>query len=204
MFHVKHEAWVRDADRVGAVLSEEQCKALGAYRSLLSSVAIPRGMIAPGDEGRLWERHILDGLRGVPDIAGAAKVADLGSGAGVPGIPLAIAAPSSSFVLVEPRRGRVAFLEAVVDDLRLPNVRVFLGRAEDVDGSFDVCVARALAPLDRAWALAEPLLGGTGKLIYWAGESAEREEVDLQGVSWRVSTRSGLADGGPLVIMARQ
>src|SRR5436305_7348770 len=123
MFHVKHEARARQAERLGVRLSRLQLDQLAATERLLQRIAIPRGMIATADAPRLWERHILDALRGAPELPAAASVADIGSGAGLPGLPLAIAEPTASFVLIEPRAGRAAFLEAAVEELELSNVR---------------------------------------------------------------------------------
>jgi 16S rRNA (guanine527-N7)-methyltransferase len=204
MFHVKHQGWAADTDHLGMELTQAQWNAFEGYEALLLAIAVPRGMIAAGDRDRLWERHIFDGLRAIEEISDPVDVADVGSGAGIPGIPLAIARPEARFVLVEPRRGRAAFLEAVVDDLGLPNVEVVLGRASSVERTFGVAVARALAAPSQSWAIVEPLLERGGKLIYWAGKGFDVVEVADIGVSCRLSTRSGLADEGPLVIMARQ
>lgn len=202
---MKHPAWVEDAGRLGIELSDPQWEALDRYRDLLVAGAIPRGMIAAADADRLWARHIRDGLRGNPWIAPATQVADLGSGAGIPGLPLAIARPQASFVLMETRRARAAFLEAAVDDLGLRNVEVFLGRIESwASRRFDVAVARALAPPRGSWASASTILAPQGRLVYWAGAGFDEADLEGIGVSVRVSTRSGLADDGPLVIMARQ
>ena len=90
----------------------------------------------------------------LPEIPPEARVADLGSGAGLPGLPLAIVLPDRSFTLIEMRRGRAAFLESVVDDLGLRNAKVLLGKVETAEGPFDVVPrARLLGPdgkLDRA------------------------------------------------------
>src|SRR4051812_7885230 len=145
MFHVKHEAWARDAEALGIHPPNTQWEALEHLESLLLAIAIPRGIIARGDSTRLWERHLADALRGAAEVGGGARIADVGSGAGIPGLPLAIVRPESDFVLVEPRRGRVAFLEAVIDQLALANVTVVATKAEAVHGRFDVVVARALA-----------------------------------------------------------
>jgi len=204
MFHVKHEAWERDADALGVRPDADQWRALEGYEALLQAIAIPRGMIAAGDRERLWERHIVDGLRAASEFPVGSSVADIGSGAGIPGIPLAIVRPDSSFVLIESRRGRVAFLEAVIDDLGLSNVTVFHGRAADIDERFDLAVARALASPAESWKIASAVLRDEGWLIYWAGKGFHPEEVADIGVSCRHSTRSGLADEGPLVIMAPQ
>ena len=203
MFHVKHEAWARDARAVGVTLTPDQLEQLAAYVGLLSRIAIPRGMIAASDADRLWERHLADGLRAAPEIPVGASILDLGSGAGIPGIPLAIAL-GNEVTLSEVRRGRVAFLEAAVDDLKLANVQVRLGRAEALGRRFDVCVARAFSSPAVTWQVAEPLLEPGGRLIYWAGARFDPSDLASVGVSWRVSTRSDLAHPGPLVIMGRQ
>jgi 16S rRNA (guanine527-N7)-methyltransferase len=203
MFHVKHEAWTRDAQSLGLRLGPHQMEALKNYEELLRTVAIPRGLVAASDEDRLWRRHLLDGLRGVREVPDVASVLDLGSGAGIPGIPLAIALPNR-VTLSESRRGRVAFLEAVIDQLALTNVEVILGKAEQLGRRHDVCVARAFSSAVGTWRAAEPLLEPGGELIYWAGSGFDPDELAPLGVSWRLSTRSDLADSGPLVIMGRQ
>jgi 16S rRNA (guanine527-N7)-methyltransferase len=204
MFHVKHEAWARDASAAGFSLSEDQLSILDAYGELLLYHAVSRGMVAPTDRGRLWERHILDGLRGAAEIAPGGTILDLGSGAGVPGIPIAIALPGAAVTLSESRRGRGAFLEMVRDRLPIPNLDVFLGKAETIGGSFETCVARAFSSVAGTWAVAEPLLKDHGVLVYWAGGRFEPSEMDDLDAIWRLSTRSHLADSGPLVIMGRQ
>jgi 16S rRNA (guanine527-N7)-methyltransferase len=205
MFHVKHLAWVEDAERLGIVLPDPAWEALERYRALLLDLALPRGMVSATDRDSLWERHIRDGLRATAEIPDEASVVDLGSGAGIPGIPLAIARPQASFLLVEARRGRVAFLEAVVDELKLGNTDVFLGRVESLPPrSFDVVVARAFAPPVQTLETAETLLATPGTFIYWAGAGFDLTKLPAAGGPMRVSTRSGLADDGPLVIMARQ
>jgi 16S rRNA (guanine527-N7)-methyltransferase len=205
MFHVKHLAWVEDAERLGIALPDQAWDALDRYRELLTSLALPRGTVAAADRDKLWERHIRDALRASVEIPDGASVVDLGSGAGLPGVPLAIAVPRASFVLVEARRGRAAFLEAVVDELPLPNADVLLGRVESLPPRrFDVVVARAFAPAEDTWRAAEAVLASPGELIYWAGMGFDQAILPRLDASIRVSTRSGLADDGPLVIMARQ
>jgi len=203
MFHVKHEAWIRDLDALGITLDPRQIEALESYRLLLVDRALPKGMISAADSARLWERHLRDGIRGATELPAAGRVADLGSGAGIPGIPLAIATKGSRFVLVERRRGRAAFLESVVDDLRLSNVEVFPRTAEELTGPFEAVVARAYASPAATWSAASRLLAPEGKLVYWAGEGFDPASGGLAGVSVRFSTSPTLADSGPLVIMAR-
>jgi 16S rRNA (guanine527-N7)-methyltransferase len=204
MFHVKHEAWARGYSALGLTLSGDQLSALETYREVLLSHAVPRGYVAAADRDRLWERHILDGLRGAPEVAAGATVLDIGSGAGIPGIPLAVALPGATVTLCEHRRGRAAFLEMVRDRLRLSNLEVFPGKVESIDGSYDACVARAFSSAAGTWDVAEPLLTDGGVLVYWAGASFEPSQIEDLGVDWRLSTRSDLADSGPLVIMGRQ
>jgi len=204
MFHVKHEAWARDLRRLGCELDADRLDRLAAYEEALRDRAIARGFVSAGDTDRLWERHIRDSLRALPELPREARIADLGSGAGLPGLPLAIAAPSCSFSLIEVRRGRAAFLESVVDGLGLRNVEVFVGKTTSVPGRFDVCLARAFASPVTSWIAASQMLEAAGSLIYWAGAGFKADELVGSVPVWRVSLPSGLADSGPLVIMGRQ
>ncbi|MEP6758024.1 MAG: RsmG family class I SAM-dependent methyltransferase [Actinomycetota bacterium] len=201
---MKHQGWEDELAALGITLDTTRLESLLSFREALRQRAIPKGFVGSGDAERLWERHIRDSLRALPEIPPGSRVADLGSGAGLPGLPLAIAAPSSSFALIELRRGRVAFLEAVVDDLGLANVEVHLGKAEGVSSTFDFCLARAFSSASGSWLAAVPHLEQAGRLIYWAGSGFQGAELAHLEVSWRVSTPSGLADSGPLVIMSQQ
>jgi len=203
MFHVKHEAWGRDARRLGLELSQEQLALLDGFQAFLLEEALPRGYIAQSDRDRLWERHLLDSLRAAPEFGAAAEVLDLGSGAGLPGIPLAIATPAR-FTLAEERGGRAALLATALDQVGLPNAQVAHQRAETLGRRFDICVARAFASAAGTWEVAEPLLRAGGQLIYWAGSSFEEADIRGLGVQWRLSAPRDLADSGPLVIMSRQ
>jgi len=204
MFHVKHEAWALDLRKLGSELDADRLDHLSAFEVILREQAVPRGFVSAGDADRLWERHIRDSLRALPELPSKARIADLGSGAGLPGVPLAIAAPFCSFSLIEMRRGRVAFLESVVDDLELGNVEVFLGKTSAVSGRFNVCLARAFASPIASWRAVSPMLEDAGILIYWAGAGFDEDELAGSVPSWRVSTPTGLAESGPLVIMGRQ
>src|SRR6266511_3841554 len=98
---------------------------LESFHRLLAGRAVPQGMISAADAPRLWERHIVDSVRGAACLPErTATVVDIGSGAGLPGIPVAISRPDLSVYLVEPRARRAAFLELTVDTLKLSNVRV--------------------------------------------------------------------------------
>ena len=106
--------------------------------------------------------------------------------------------------MIEPRRGRAAFLEAVADEIGLRNVEVLHKRVEEVQGPFDACVARAFSSPTATWEAAQPLLDHRGVLVYWAGQAFDRGPLDELGVPIRLSTRLDLARTGPLVIMGPQ
>ena len=203
MFHVEH-------DPTGSGLSPGQRGALGRFVELLVEVAAPRGLVRERDRARIRTRHVDDSLRALPHLRDARRCADLGSGAGLPGIPLAIARPDIRFRLVEARARRVAFLELAVAELALENVDVLharaeeLGRAMGAPGTAEACTARALADLPGAWALARPLLAPRGRLIYFAGVSFEVPE-DVEGAAkLEIEPPDGLASGGPLVIITAE
>lgn len=204
MFHVKHEGWRAVATAVGILVDDRAEAQLVAYERLLRERAVPLGMIAADDLGRLWERHILDGLRGTPLLPGdAASAIDLGSGAGIPGVPVAIARPDLAVTLAETRRSRAAFLELVVAELGLKLVRVHAGRIEDLAGPFDVALARAFADVRQTWRVAQPLLRPDGCLVYWGGRTFDPTDAP-PGVAVRVFPTSALANAGPVAIMTQQ
>src|SRR5438093_4282509 len=120
MFHVKHEAWGRWASLLGIEIRADRAGQLDRFAGLLVERAVPLGMVSAGDLDHLRERHVIDSLRAAPLLGSAPKlVADLGSGAGLPGVPLAIVRPDLTFRLVDVRRRRVAFLELVLDTLHI-------------------------------------------------------------------------------------
>lgn len=190
--------------RLGVRLSAEQSGSLARFEELLREHAIPGGLIASSDLPRLRERHVLDCLRAAELVGPEDRIAlDLGSGAGLPGIILAICVPSLTVTLVEPRRRRVSFLEFTVAELGLTNAVVAGTRAEELEGEADVVFARALAPLPEAWVLARGLLRPGGRLVFFAGERTV-VPPSLPGASTvAVRPSTVLASAGPLVIMAR-
>jgi 16S rRNA (guanine527-N7)-methyltransferase len=149
------------------------------YVELLASDGVERGLIGPREAPRLWERHVLNCLAIEAAVPQSASVADLGSGAGLPGLVLAIGRPDLAVTLVEPLLRRVTFLEEVVETLELGRVRVVRARAEELHGTdtFDVVTARALAPLTRLLDWGMPLVAPSGMLLAMKGSSA-RDEVD--------------------------
>lgn len=195
---------VSAAQRLGIEISEKASAGLERFEELLRERALPKGVIAAADAGRLRERHILDSLRAVSALRpGDSRAIDLGSGAGLPGIVVAIARPSLHVVLVEPRRARVAFLELVVEDLRLPNASVLAAPIEDVDEQVDLCFSRAFAPLPDAWRAAVPRLREGGRLVYFAGAGAAPSETPSDASAVEVLESPLLESSGPLFIMTR-
>jgi 16S rRNA (guanine527-N7)-methyltransferase len=198
VFHVKNEGWTVED------LSAGQLSALDRYEDLLRDLAVPRGMVASADREKLRTRHILDSLRSVPYIdADAGHVVDLGSGAGLPGIPVAIARPDLALTLTEPRQARAAFLELVIERFGLVDVEVFAGPAEGSGVAAEVCLARGLGDVSRTWAIARRSLLPAGDLIYWAGRTFRPDDVP-EGVRIRAIGNVALESGGPIVIMTRQ
>lgn len=179
------------------------------YVELLASAGVERGLIGPREAPRLWERHVLNSLAVASAVPDGAQVADLGSGAGLPGLVLAIGRPDLHVVLVEPLLRRTRFLEEVVDELGLTNVEVFRGRADALHGErrFDVVTARALAPLERLVGWAMPLVGRGGELVAMKGSSAADEIEAAQAVlrqhqaSAVVEVLSGPADSSTATVV---
>jgi 16S rRNA (guanine527-N7)-methyltransferase len=200
----------RDAEAMGVPLSPSGAERLVHLETLLRDRAVPLGLISASDSGRLYERHVLDSLRAAALFTPEDETAfDLGSGAGLPGLVVAIAVPWCRFALSEPRRIRAGFLELALDSLDVPNAGVTLTRAEDLRGPVDVVTARAFAPLGRTWRIASRLLRPGGRLVYFAGASlvdpaGEARRAAHHGQAARVTTSRVLATSPPLVIMARK
>jgi 16S rRNA (guanine527-N7)-methyltransferase len=153
-----------------------------AYAELLAGPGVERGLIGPGETGRLWDRHLLNS-GAVAELIPAApgrdplQLADLGSGAGLPGIVLAIMLPEVSVTLVEPMARRTVFLQECISQLGLGNARVRRGRAEELAGEIeaDVVTARAVAGLDRLAGLAAGLARAGGLVLAIKGAAAGTE-----------------------------
>jgi 16S rRNA (guanine527-N7)-methyltransferase len=203
MFHVKHEGW-RFAASIGVPLGDEAIARLERFEQMLLDRAVPMGMVSSSDTPRLRERHVLDCLRAAPLLPRSGRVCDLGSGAGLPGIVLAIARPDLPMVLIEVRRNRAAFLEDCVRRLRLAQVSVHDRPAETFREEVDVCLARAFGSAAKSWEAAQRMLVSAGVMIYWAGQSFDPDRDLPEGVDVRLFSTPALARSGPLVIMARQ
>jgi len=177
----------------------------------LATTGISWGLVGPREVPRLWDRHVLN-CAVVHELLGPnTRVLDIGSGAGLPGLTIAIRRPDLEVMLVEPLLRRATWLEQVVLDLELPNVTVRRARAEELHGTEegDFVTARAVASLDRLAGWALPLLRPGGQLLALKGRSAEEEVAqtadavtEAGGVATDVVTvGEGLVD--PAVIVVR-
>lgn len=176
------------------------------FADLLTREATVRGLIGPREVPRLWDRHLLN-CAVITDLMPVdSSVCDIGSGAGLPGIVLAIRRPDLDVTLVEPLLRRTTFLELAVSTMELSNVHVHRGRAEELHGDpswagrFDVVTSRAVAPLDRLSRWSLPLVRGGGLFLAMKGSSAAdelraaapvigrlggtRSRVELVGAEW--------------------
>ncbi|WP_082581592.1 16S rRNA (guanine(527)-N(7))-methyltransferase RsmG [Leifsonia sp. Root227] len=146
------------------------------FTANLASQGEERGLIGPLELPRLWSRHILNSAIVAP-LLRAGRVGDIGSGAGLPGLVLAIARPDVSFVLIEPMERRVAWLNEQVAELGLTNVDVIRARAEDVrlDVALDQVTARAVSAFRKLLPLTAPLLRDGGELVLMKGAAAQAE-----------------------------
>jgi 16S rRNA (guanine527-N7)-methyltransferase len=148
-----------------------------AYASLLTGAGVERGIVGPAEAERVWDRHLLNCGAVARLIPASSSVVDLGSGAGLPGIVLALLLPGASVTLLEPMARRVDFLSECVAELGLANTTVLRGRAEDLAGhiSADVVTARAVAPLDRLVGLMLGLMRPGGRALAIKGATAPAE-----------------------------
>jgi 16S rRNA (guanine527-N7)-methyltransferase len=156
----------------------DRAERAAAYRDLLATAGVERGLIGPREVPRLWDRHLLNCAYLGEVIDEGSSVIDIGSGAGLPGIPLALARPDVQVRLVEPLERRYTFLREAITALDLRDqVAVARGRAEDVKGEFSASVvtARAVAPLATLYGWALPLVVTGGHLIAIKGRSASDE-----------------------------
>ena len=158
-----------------------QLPAAERFAALLAGAGIERGLLGPREAERIWERHLLNCAALTDLIEPGERVVDLGSGAGLPGLVLAVRRPDLAVDLVEPLERRCRFLVEAVAELHLADrVRVVRGRAEEPDvqvqvGAVGTVTARAVAPLDRLVRWAMPLLQPGGRLLAMKGERADEE-----------------------------
>lgn len=160
---------------VAAELFGDRIDVARAFTAALAREGEERGLIGPLELPRLWTRHILNSVIAAPLFHG--RVADIGSGGGLPGLVLAIARPDVEWTLVEPMERRVTWLNEQVDALELSNVTVLRSRAEDVrvDEGFDVVTARAVSALRTLIPITAPLVRDGGELTVLKGLNASNE-----------------------------
>lgn len=187
------------------------------YAEWLAGAGIERGLIGPREVSRLWDRHILNSAVLKEVIPEGARVVDVGSGAGLPGLPLAIARPDLEIQLLEPLLRRTTFLNEVVAALELPNVEVVRGRAEEREsvvavGGADIVTSRAVAPLGKLTRWSLPLVRKGGSMRALKGDSVAeeltRDAVEIKkagGDAGRVETVGDAVLGEPthVVIISR-
>ena len=165
-------------DAIADRLYRDNYKTIRQYVDILVSRGVDWGLIGPREIGRLWERHILNSIALESLIPEGCRVADVGSGAGLPGIPLAILRPDLEMTLIEPMLRRSNFLTEALDELGLDDrVTVVRGRAEDVDLHVDVVVSRAVAKLATLINWTADLIVDSGSLLALKGQSADDEVV---------------------------
>ena len=178
MFHVKHAEVPPPPDTV-AVLFGDATETVRRYAEILAGAGVERGLLGPREVDRLWDRHVLNSAVVAELLERGERVADIGSGAGLPGIPLALARPDLRVTLIEPLLRRSDFLREVIEDLGI-DCTVVRGRAEDRAvrdevGETDAVVSRAVASLDKLTKWSTPLLRRDGRMLAIKGERAEDE-----------------------------
>lgn len=186
----------------------EQVEVISKYVDILAERGIERGLIGPREAGRIWERHVLNSVAIADLIPQGADVADIGSGAGLPGIPLAVYRPDLRLTLVEPLLRRSTFLSEVVTELGLgPRVSVVRARAEEVESTFDVVTARALAPLPRLLSWCVELVRPGGQILAIKGRSAAAEiaeavpHLERRGLAAELLTVRASPDAEPTSVV---
>jgi len=165
-----------------------------AYADLLARVGTVRGLIGPREVPRLWERHLVNCALVTDLVPVGARVCDIGSGAGLPGLVMAIRRPDLDVTLVEPLLRRTTFLGEAVEALALTNVSVVRGRAESLHGkqSFDVVTSRAVAPMARLSQWSLPLVRSGGEFLAMKGSSVQAE---LDSAAKAIRAGRGVLDG---------
>lgn len=178
----------------GLELEPAEIEKFGRYLGILLAANEQMNLTAITDPAEMWMRHIFDSLTLLPMLAEleeGSKVADVGSGAGLPGIPLAIASPSMMFDLIEATGKKAAFIQAAADALKLENVNVLNERAEDLGRDwnrgqghrerYDAAVARAVGRLSIIAELCVPLVRVGGLVLLHKGAKADEELAEAAG-----------------------
>lgn len=176
--HVSRETpSLPSSEELGRAFPLHRHDAIARYAALLATEGVVRGLIGPREAPRLWERHLFNCALLQELVPSDARVCDIGSGAGLPGLVLAIARPDARVTLVEPLLRRTTFLSEVVEELELDNVSVVRGRADVLHGKerFDVVTSRAVAALETLLDWSMPLVAPQGSLVAMKGSSVAEE-----------------------------
>lgn len=168
----------------------ERLPVVEQYAELLATQGVERGLIGPRETERLWERHLVNSALMLPRVPQDASAADVGSGAGLPGLVWAIVRTDIQVTLIEPLLRRATFLQEVVTTLGLTNVVVLRARAEDVSQSFDVVTARAVAALPKLSNWCMPLVADGGSFLALKGQSAAEELKKSRSTLKRLGAKS--------------
>ncbi|HEY5456696.1 MAG TPA: 16S rRNA (guanine(527)-N(7))-methyltransferase RsmG [Acidothermaceae bacterium] len=202
MTHAGVEAVIPPPPALAQVLFGAHLPLARRYAEWLAGAGVERGLIGPREAERLWPRHLLNCVAVAALIPTGSHVVDLGSGAGLPGIVLAIARPDLQITLIEPMQRRVAFLDEVRSDLSLAGVDTRRVRADELTAAklnADIVTARAVAPVGRLAALAAPLLRADGQLLAIKGSGFAAEV----SAGWSAVQRAGMTlDAALLAIVA--
>lgn len=160
------------------------------FAHILSTTGVSRGVIGPREVPRMWDRHLVNCAVVASRLPEDARVADVGSGGGLPGLVWAIMRPDIRVCAIEPLLRRTTFLEEVVTDLGLTNVTIIRARAEDVSETFDVVAARAVARMDKLAGWTMPLVRQGGVLLALKGQQASVELDESREVLNRLGASS--------------
>lgn len=160
-----------------AEIAGDRIEVLRGFARDLGARGEELGLIGPLEPPRLWTRHLLNSAILAPLVTAGAKVADIGTGGGMPGLVLAIVRPDAEFRLIEPMERRCNWLNEQVERLQLDNVEVLRGRAEEYHGAFEVdqVTARAVTALRKLVPLTAPLLRDGGEMLFLKGTSVQSE-----------------------------
>jgi 16S rRNA (guanine527-N7)-methyltransferase len=163
-----------EPDAAAAIFGDRIGQARGYFKALVRDGDL-LGLLGPREMPKLWTRHILNSAVVAELVPSGATVADVGSGAGLPGIPMALAQPNAHFTLIEPMERRSDWLKLMVEELGLANVTVKRARAEEVGDVFDIVTARAVSALPKLLKMCVPLTKNGGEIIALKGSKAGEE-----------------------------
>lgn len=207
------EATVEVEPDAAAVIAGDRIDVLRDFTRDLAERGERLGLIGPLEAPRIWTRHVLNSALLAPLVEPGARVADIGTGGGMPGLVLAIVRPDARFELIEPMERRCAWLNEQIERLGLENAAVKRGRAEEYHGAFEVdqITARAVTALRKLIPLTVPLLRGGGEMLFLKGASVENEVAAAEkvlrkhrvGGIWVEELGAGLLDETTRVFRAR-